>query len=106
MPNTKSEVPSKAAGRSLSFALMLTLMAKGYPEMPVAKLVNLLHITPDDANAIADGVLPSPEAIEKVCSFISSNSAKNSEQAITQYEIEPWPVMNFSFRRVPHATRI
>lgn len=106
MPNTKSEVPSKAAGRSLSFALMLTLMAKGYPEMPVAKLVNLLHITPDDANAIADGVLPSPEAIEKVCSFISSNSAKNSEQAITQYEIEPWPVMNFSFRRVPHATRL
>ena len=106
MPNTKSEGPSKAAGRALSFALMLTLMAKGYPEMPVAKLVNLLHITPDDANAIADGVLPSPEAIEKVCSFISSNSAKNSEQTITRYEVEPWPVMNFSFRRVPHATRI
>lgn len=106
MLNTKSEVPSKAAGRALSFALMLTLMAKGYPEMPVAKLVNLLHITPDDANAIADGVLPSPEAIEKVCSFISSNSAKNSEQTITRYEVEPWPVMNFSFRRVPHATRI
>ncbi len=106
MPNTKSEGPSKAAGRALSFALMLTLMAKGYPEMPAAKLVNLLHITLDDANAIADGVLPSPEAIEKVCNFISSNSAKNSEPAITQYEIEPWPVMNFSFRRAPHATRI
>lgn len=106
MPNTKSEVPSKAAGRALSFALMLTLMAKGYPEMPVAKLVNLLHITPDDANAIADGVLPSHEAIEKVCRFISDNSAKDSKQSVIQYEVEPWPVMNFSFQRAPHATRI
>lgn len=73
MPNTKSEGPSKATGRALSFALMLTLMAKGYPEMPVATLVNLLHITPDDANAIADGVLPSPEAVEKyAASFLTT----------------------------------
>lgn len=106
MPNTKSEGPTKATGRALSFALMLTLMAKGYPEMPVATLVNLLHITPDDANAIADGVLPSPEAVEKVCRFISDNSTKDSEEPVIQYEIEPWPVMNFSFRRAPHATRI
>lgn len=106
MPNTKSEGPSKASGRALSFALMVNLIAKGYPEISVSKLTNLLHISTADANAIADGVLPSPEAIEKIRNFISSNSAKNSEQAITQYEIEPWPVMNFSFRRVPHATRI
>lgn len=106
MPNTKSEVPSKAAGRALSFALMVNLIAKGYPEMPTKKLANLLHITPDDADAIADGVLPSPEAIEKVRSFICSSSSENSQQTVIQYEVEPWPVVNFSFRRAPHATRI
>lgn len=104
MPNTKSD--SSFAGRALSFALMVNLQAKGYAEMPVVKLVNLLHITAADANAIADGVLPSPDAIEKVRRFISDSSSENSQQTVIQYEVEPWPVMNFSFRRVPHATRL
>lgn len=106
MPNTKSEVPSKPAGRALSFALRITLLAKGYTKMPAAKLADLLHITAADASSITRGVLPSPDAVEKVCRFISDNSTKDSEQSVIQYEVEPWPVVNFSFRRAPHATRI
>ena len=106
MPNTKSEGPSKASGRALSFALTVNLIAKGYPEISVSKPTNLLRISAADANAIADGVLPSPEAVEKVCRFISGNSTKDSEEPVIRYEVESRPVMNFSFRRAPRATRI
>ena len=89
MPNTKSEVPSKAAGRALSFALMLTLMAKGYPEMPVAKLVNLLHITPDDANAIADGVCPLLKLSKKFAASFLATPQKTPSRRLSSTKSNP-----------------
>lgn len=105
MPTAKRKIP-KDAGPRLSHAVEVTLLGKGYTQITSEELANLLDVTLTDANAIMRGALPSSEAIEKVCGFISDNPTKDPEQPVIQYEIEPWPVMNFSFRRVPHATRI
>lgn len=105
MPTAKCKIP-KDAGPRLSRAVEITLLGKGYTQITSEELAKLLDVTLIDANAIMRRALPSAEAIEKVCDFISGNPTKEPEQPIIQYEIEPWPVMNFSFRRVPHAKRI
>lgn len=105
MPTAKCKIP-KDAGPRLSRAVEITLLGKGYTQITSEELAKLLDVTLIDANAIMRRALPSAEAIEKVCDFISGNPTKEPEQPIIQYEVEPWPVMNFSFRRAPHATRI
>lgn len=105
MPTAKCKIP-KDAGPRLSLAVEMTLLGKGYTQISPEELAKLLDVTLIDANAIMRRALPSSEAIEKVCGFILGNPTKDPEQPVIQYVIEPWPVMNFSFRRVSHATRI
>lgn len=105
MPTAKCKIP-KDAGQRLSRAVEVTLLGEGYTQITAEELAKLLNVTIPDANAIMRGALPSAEAIEKICGFISDKPVKGPELPVIQYAIEPWPVMNFSFRRAPHAKRI
>lgn len=102
MPTAKCKPSSTATDPMFRLAMRVALLEKGYKRFTAGNLANLLDITIADAVALSEGRIPSLEAIKKVSEILFDNA----EQSVIYYAIEPWPVMNFSFRRAPHATRI
>lgn len=134
MPTAKCKISSKLSGKAASYKFLS--LDKLRRDLRCAKrtlgLSNEAIAARTGVNAtciskflLGETSAPRAETIQKFCTWLSDTTAshaakpqpnapdafepassEDTEQPAIQYEVEPWPVMNFSFRRVPHATRI
>lgn len=134
MPTAKCKISSKLSGKAASYKFLS--LDKLRRDIRCAKrtlgLSNEAIAARTGVNAtslskflLGETSAPRAETIQKFCTWLSDTTASPAarpqpnapeafapassaepEQPVIQYEIEPWPVMNFSFRRAPHATRI
>lgn len=134
MPTAKCKISSKLFGKAASYKFLS--LDKLRRDIRYAKrtlgLSNEAIAARTGVNAtslskflLGETSAPRAETIQKFCTWLSDTAASHSakpqpkspeilkpapseepERPVIQYEVEPWPVMNFSFRRAPHAKRI
>lgn len=101
MPTAKCKISSRSTGLEIRFALKEALEEKGYEQITLVGLSNLLNITVSDAIALMDGRRPSIEAVHKALCFILEAPALP-----VPFVISEQPVVNFCPSEVVYATRI
>lgn len=136
MPTAKCKIPSKLSGKAASYKfLSLDKLRRDIRcAKRTLGLSNEAIATRTGVNAtciskflLGETSAPRAETIQKFCTWLSDTTASHSAKPqpkspeilkpapseeperprpVIQYEVEPWPVMNFSFRGAPHAKRI
>ena len=136
MPTAKCKISSKLFGKAASYKfLSLDKLRRDIRcAKRTLGLSNEAIATRTGVNAtcvskflLGETSAPRAETIQKFCTWLSDTTASHSAKPqpkspeilkpapseeperprpVIQYEVEPWPVMNFSFRRAPHAKRI